>query len=175
MKKNTIYKALAALSFVFIFAIGATAFAGWGGGYHMRGDGNDGWGHGYHKGPGYHQGYGPHMGSGYGRGNMTEEEFQKFQNKRQEFFDSTRSLREQIYNKRSNLRNEMAKENPDREKLAGLQNELNQLEGQFEQKRLDHMLEMRKINPNAGQGYYGRGPGRGFHRGGGYGPGSCWR
>ena len=66
------------------------------------------------------------------------------------------------------------KETPDAKKAARLQTEISKLESQLDQKRVDHMIKMRKLNPNAGSG-------RGFMGGGqkGYGPryggGYCWR
>ncbi|MBU0988553.1 MAG: hypothetical protein KKH68_14980 [Proteobacteria bacterium] len=54
---------------------------------------------------------------------------------------------------------------------SSLQNDISKLQAQLDQKRIDHMVEMRKINPNAGRGFMGRG-------GMGYGNGQgryCWR
>ena len=63
---------------------------------------------------------------------------------------------------RQALRSELAQENPDPQKAAAIQKEISGLEAQFDQKRLEHRLEMRKISPNAGGGWM-MGGGRGHH------------
>ena len=89
---------------------------------------------------------------------------------RQAFFEETRNLRENLYQKELELRSELAKENPDAQKAAGLQAEISDLNAQLDQKRIDHRIKMKKENPEffADRGYRrgGRGMGRGF-----YGPG----
>ena len=164
------------LAIVAMVGVGATAFAGWG----------RGWGHG----PGYH--HGGWGGSGYGpgamMGNLSDEEIKALEEERQAFFKDTEKIRQELYSKELELRSEMGKENPDAAKAASLQTEISKLEAQLDQKRVDHMIKMRKLNPNAGRGYMmGRG-GKGYGRGGmGYGPGGggmgygpgygggCWR
>ena len=162
MKKLNVRNWVAVLTAVTLMGIGATAFAGWGRGYgrHM------GWGG------------GPADGPGCGRGdmdeNLTDEQIKAIEGERQAFFNATESLRETIYAKELELRAELAKENPDAQKAAGIQKEISRIESDLDQKRVDHMINMRKIAPDAGRGYaggYGRGPGRGY--GMGYGPGDC--
>lgn len=147
---------------------GPWGYDGYGG--HMRGYG------GHMMGPGYHMmddyGYGPHMrgyGPGYGR-NLSEEDAAKLEQAREKFFNETQNLREQLNEKELALRNELNKQNPDKGKLTQLQKELSNLQSQFDQKRIEHRLEVRNILPEGavGRGGYGRGYGRGF--GGGY----CW-
>ena len=89
---------------------------------------------------------------------------------REKFFNETKELRGQIGEKRLALRNEMVKDEPDAGKVADLQKDLSKLQAQFDQKRVRHQLEMRKLMPEDARGRgYGRGPGYG--RGGGY----CWQ
>lgn len=154
MKKNLIVGILMVASLLFIIGYGANAFAGWG-----RGGGPGGcWG-------GGHTGVAP-----------TAEQYRQIDAQRQAFFVATSDLRQQIYEKDLALRSELAKDSPDAATAGKLQKELSQLEGDFEQKRLAHMIEMRKLNPNAGQGYASRGnrgTGSGGCRGGGGGS-RCW-
>lgn len=117
-------------------------------------------------GRGYGGGGGPCWGGqgGMGMAGLSDEDRQKLDAQRAAFFQATQGLRQDIYRKDLELRSELAKETPDATAAAGLQQELSGLEAQLEQKRLEHMLEMRKINPNAGRGWMmggGRGPGAG--------------
>ncbi len=112
-------------------------------------------------------------GPGYGY-NLSDEEIKALEKERQAFFNATESIRQDLYAKDLELKSELAKETPDAKKAARLQKELSKLESQLDQKRVDHMIKMRKLNPNTGRG-------RGFMGGGqkGYGPryggGNCWR
>lgn len=121
-------------------------------------------------------------GQGGGMAQLSDEERQKLDELRQAHFQATEGLRREIYQKELALRSELAQENPDPQKAAAIQKEISGLEAQFDQKRLEHMLEMRKINPNAGGGWM-MGGGRGHHGrgmeggpGGGRGYGArCWQ
>ncbi len=123
-------------------------------------------------------GFGPGMGKGFrGRGfapELSEEEWKKLDEQRNTFFEATDDLRQKSYSKRLELESELAKKNPDTGKAAGLQKELSNLKAQIDQKRIDHLIKVRKINPNAGRGFAGRG-GRGFMRSGPAFGGPCWR
>ena len=55
-------------------------------------------------------------------------------------------------------------DDPDVKKAQELQKEISNLEATIDQKRIDHMIKMKKINPHAGRGY---GSGRGRGSGGG--------
>jgi zinc resistance-associated protein len=172
---------LTVVALVATLAFAASASADWG----------SGWGHmGYgphHRGMmGYRGDYGP-PGGHYGpsRGdypgdNLSREQIDKMEAQRESFLKETEPLRQGLYEKEMALRSELAKETPDVEKARQLQREISDLRGEFEQARLAHQVEMRKIAPDAGRGYAGRGRGP---RGGGYGhgygyghgPGACWR
>jgi zinc resistance-associated protein len=145
MKRRLILGTVLTAAMVFMLGYGPDVFAGWG-----RGGGPGGCG----------------GGSGfYGRPALSPDAYKALDAQRQAFFAATSDLRQQIYAKDLALRTELAKESPDAEAAAKLQQELSSLEGDLEQKRLAHMIEMRKLNPNAGQGYASRG-----NRG----PGGCW-
>lgn len=147
-----------------ILGIGAYAFADWGG-YGMGG-----WGH--HHG-GYHMGWG---GPGYGdKSDLSEEDYEKLDDQMQTFYKETESIRQKIYEKELALRSELAKENPDAKKATDLQKELSGLESEFNQKRIDHMLALRKNNPNFNRGFMGRDGMMDYGPGGmmGSGPGGC--
>jgi len=122
----------------------------------------DGWSH---KGQGYHHrgGHGPRYSD-----QLSEEEVKQLEQAREKFFNETKELRDDIFDKKRELRDELAKDEPDAAKASKLQKEISGLQGQFDQKRINHMLKMKKLNPNIGRGY-----GRGHMHGGpmmGYGP-----
>ncbi len=149
MKRKYINKFVLILSMVSILGSGSYAFAQWGMGYGHHGDRPQ---HGYAR---HHHEYG---GQGYGYwGNLSEEEIKQLEEERNAFFEATQELRQQIYQKRLELRSELAKKDADAEKAAGLQKEISGLKGQMGQKRLDHILKMKKINPDVGRGLMGRG------------------
>lgn len=150
-----------------ILIAGATAtFAhgGWGG---------DGYGHGRHMdgsmmGP-CCQGrmMGPGQGRGFHRGyaNLSDEDRAKIDAAREKFFDETRSLRRDIDDQAYALRKEMNSDNPDSGKVAQLQKQLSKLKAEFDQKMVQHRLEMRKLWPEKFRGH-GWGCGYGYR---------CWQ
>jgi hypothetical protein len=150
------------------FAVNVFAY---GGGMTGRCDGRG------YKGQGHHHrgGFGPRYCD-----QLSEKEVTQLEQAREKFFNSTRGLRDNIFDKKRELRDELAKDEPDAAKASKLQKEISGLQGQFDQKRIDHMLELKKLNPNIGRGY-GRGYGRGHIHDGpmmGYGPrgdGHCRR
>jgi hypothetical protein len=119
---------------------------------------------------------------------LSDEEIAKLNEQRQAFFEATSELRENLIQKRLELRAELAKKDPDAKKAVVLQKEISEIEGQLDQKRVEHRIKMKKENPEyfSGRGYgfgsegMGRGMGRGFY-GRGMGPGSggrggaCWQ
>ena len=102
------------------------------------------------------------------RGNLSDDDVAALEKEREAFFKATENLRQDIYAKRLALRSELAKKDPDVKNAQDLQKAISDLEAKIDQERVDHMIKMKKINPNAGRGY---GSGRGHGRGGGY----CWR
>ena len=154
MKIKNLSKTLIVLTLVAIMGVGATAFADKGKGkgkamYAQSGQyGGEGSGYGRH-----HRGYG---NPGF-MGNLSEEEITKLNEERSAFFKATQDLRQNIYQKRLELNSELAKKNPDPKKAGVLQKELSGLQGQLDQKRIEHRIRMNKINPGLGQ------MGRSFH------------
>ncbi|MEA3231472.1 MAG: periplasmic heavy metal sensor [Thermodesulfobacteriota bacterium] len=109
-------------------------------------------------------------GQGYGN-QLNKEEYKQFEQKREAFFKETQDLRANLFEKERDLQNELAKDEPDAAKASGLQKEISDLQSQFDQKRINHMVEMRKLNPNAGRGFMSQGPRMGYGKGGGH----CWQ
>jgi len=125
-----------------VVALSVTAYAGRGMGYGPGGgecQGVKGGGHG--------------PGSGNMMGNITGDDAKKLNDARDEFFKATEDLRQDIYAKEMELNSEIAKKNIDTEKASKLQKEISELESKFDQKRLDHMIKMKKINPNLARGF----------------------
>ena len=101
-------------------------------------------------------------------GDLSDDEIAAMEKERNSFIEATENLRQDIYRNDLELRSELAKENPDIKKAGKIQKEISDLEAKIEQKRIEHMIKMKKINPNMGKGY-------GSGRGRGYGGGPCWR
>jgi hypothetical protein len=102
---NKFSKAIIVLAIIGIVGYAATSFAGWG-----RGGGNC-----YGQGSGWAQrGSGP---AGY-QGNLSDDQIDKLNNERQAFFEGTRELRENLYQKELELRSELAKKDPDAKKAV---------------------------------------------------------
>ena len=152
---NKLSKAIILVAIVGIVGFAATSFAGWGrgGGGYCRGQG----------GGGGQRWSGP---AGY-QNNLSDEEIDKLNQQRQTFFEDTREIRENLYQKELELRSEMAKKDPDAKKAVSLQKEISDLESQLNQKRVEQRIKMQKENPEifAGRGY---GQGRGYGKGRGY-------
>lgn len=147
---------------------GIYASADWGSGYGPH--------RGMHQGQGWHhRGYGGPGSGAYD--NLSEDEIKKLDAERKTFFEATKDLRRKVYQKRLELASELAKENPDAATAAALQKEISDFKAQMAQKHLEHLLRVRKINPDFARGFLGgghMGPGM-MHRGmmgkGGYGAG----
>ena len=115
-------------------------------------------GYGY-RGQMQHGGYGA---SGPGAfNNLSKEDIKKLDDERKAFFEDTRDLRREVYQKRLELAAEMAKQNPDAARAAAIQKEISDTKAQLAQKHLDHLFRVRKINPDLGMGFGGGGS-RGF-------------
>jgi Spy/CpxP family protein refolding chaperone len=120
-------------------------------------------------------GYGGHHRGYHGQGafeNMSVEDYKQFEQKRIAFAMETQDIRANLFSKERALRIELAKDDPDVSKATQLQKELSDLQAQFDQKRLIHVIEMRKISPKLGRGFMHGGPmmGYGSHKGG-----RCWQ
>jgi len=138
---------LVILAIAAVVALSVTAYAG---------RGMIGYGPGGGECPGV-RGGGYGAGSGHMMGNLSEDEAKKINDQREEFFKATEELRQDIYAKELELNSELAKKNIDAGKAANLQKEISELESKFDQKRLDHMIKMKKLNPNLARGFGMRG------------------
>lgn len=174
-------KILVVLTVFTVMGFGGYAFAGGGMMYDRHHAGWDRPGSEWQDG-----GYGCPGYGGYMMGNLSDEDIQKMDEQREAFFKSTEDLRQNIYQKSLALESEFAKKNPDAKNAANLQKEISDLRAQIDQKRVAHMIEMKKINPGLGSGYMGPGMmgygyGRGYRGNGpmmGYGSSSghpCWQ
>lgn len=89
--------------------------------------------------------------SGRGSRNMrnhSDDELNKMNGERDAFFKSTEKLRQDIYVKELELNSELAKNESDVKKALKLQKEISDLESIFDQKRIEYMINMKKINPD---------------------------
>jgi len=153
-------KGIMVLTVVAIFGIATLALAGWGPGYgYMMGPG--GWGPGWYHSGGYGYGQGVYYG------NLSAEDMTRLDQQRSEYFKATENLRQQLYEKELALRSELAMENPDTGKAAGLEREISKLQGEIDQKRQDYDTQAGNTGPNYNSGYGGYGPMMGYGPGGG--------
>ncbi|MGD9310956.1 MAG: periplasmic heavy metal sensor [Desulfosarcina sp.] len=167
MRPKTFRNGLAALIAVALMATGTTTMAGNARGYAQKDRGHGGCGD-----CGRYQGRGDCPG-GRGWADITPEQREQMDAERQAYVEATRRDRQDLYAKQMALRAEIAKSEPDPAKAAALQKAVSDLEADLDQKRLQHILAMRKINPDAGRGFFMHGS-RGMGRQKAHGSG-CWR
>jgi uncharacterized protein Yka (UPF0111/DUF47 family) len=82
--------------------------------------------------------------------NLSQDVVRKMNKERDSFFKSTEKLRLDIYIKERELNNELAKTESDVKKVLKLQKEISDFESKFDQKRIEYMINMKKINPDLG-------------------------
>jgi Spy/CpxP family protein refolding chaperone len=119
------------------------------------------------------------MGPGKGGGcaalkNLSAEDQAKVKAEQDAFLKDTQTLRDQIKQKHDDLKAEMVKTDTDEQKAFAIQKEITDLMTQMAQKRLQHQLNLKKINPalgSCGEFMGGRGPGMGPGAGMGQGKG----
>ncbi len=167
MKRNI--KGIMVAAVLAIFGFSTLAFADWGNNGHMGMGGGGGWGH--------------MGGQGYGQsnGNLTSDQQNQINQLRDELYRETENLRQTLDTKGLELRDEMAKENPDKTKLSTLQADISNARSELDQKSLSFEVKARKAVPdyNRASGGYGhmmgRGNGSGYGNmmGSGYGTGNC--
>jgi len=155
MKFTNSGKILLIVTITALLGIGTYAFAG----------------RGAHQGAGRHQGWSGNAGC---QANLSDVDLNRLNRERQEFFEQTRSLRGNLYQKQLELRSELAKQDPDSAKASALQKDISDLRSQLDQKRVEHRIRMQKENPGffANRGY---GPGGGRQMDPGMGRGSRGR
>jgi Spy/CpxP family protein refolding chaperone len=89
---------------------------------------------------------------------LTDDQIKKMKTEQSEFQTAIQGIRQQLNEKKQGLQTELAKQAPDAAKCKALQKEVSDLQAQIDQKRVTHILEMKKIDPNFTDG---RGMGRG--------------
>jgi Spy/CpxP family protein refolding chaperone len=103
--------------------------------------------------------------------NLTDDQIKKMESERTAFLLATKDIRQQIHDKRQALQAELAKQTPDALTCATIQKEISDIQSQFDQKRLTHILEMKKVDPNFTDGKgMGRSMGHGMGSPSGGGP-----
>ncbi len=167
-------KTIVAILVVTIFITAGWALAqGWGRGRDMA------------FGPCPRMNFGPISGTSYLAGdlNLTQEQMQKVQALREAHWQEVAPLQNELRSKQLELRSLWMQPNPEQEKIAARQKEVNALREKIQEKATKHRLEMRQIlTPDqqakletsyggfaAGPGF-GRKGGFGSKRGQGYGP-----
>lgn len=135
MKKHLFSRIVVVGAVVVLMGFGVNAFAGMG-----KGAGNP--------------------GKGTASANLTDDQIKQMETKRNAFQTVTQALRQQLKENKQTLNTELAKQTPDVAKTEALQMEISDLQAQFDQKRLTHILDMKKIDPNFVAGR-GMGPGMG--------------
>ena len=171
MKKILNSKMVIVVALFSILALGSTAFADWGSGSGRMGKGMGYRGEQAGDCPGY--GYGKGNRRGWGAGNLTEEQIKQLDEERKAFFETTNDARRGIYQKRLELKSELAKKITDVKKASAIQKELSDLQAGLAQKRLELRIRMKEINPD----FIGMGPGsrdKGKRGRGGFSGGHCW-
>ena len=140
-------KLIIGLTIAAAIGIGTYAFGHMGGGYgyHDR----------MHGGPGMHQVYYGEPGHVY-RADLKDEDIKALDEERSAFLRATDSIRQNVYSKELELRSELYKEDPDVSKAGALQKEISELESELDKKRINHMIKMRKLNPNVSGEFMGR-------------------
>lgn len=119
-------------------------------------------------------------GMGHGKGGgcavlktLSAEDQAKVKAEQDAFLKDTQTLRDQIKQKHEDMKAEMVKTDTDEQKAFAIQKEITDLMAQMAQKRLQHHLNLKKINPALGAcgGEFMGGPGGGMGYGKGPGQG----
>jgi len=166
MTKKTMRNGVAALITVALVAVGANAMAGQGMGSGRDGHGCKGRGQMMSPGDG---------GCGQRWADLTAQQRERLEAERQAFADATKQSRQDLYAKRLALKAELAKRDADITAAKNLQTDISNIQANLDQQRLEHIVAMRKIDPDAGRGFLGECGGRGCRghgRQGGMGVGS---
>jgi Spy/CpxP family protein refolding chaperone len=95
------------------------------------------------------------MGMAPGHEALSEEQNKKLEAERTTFHNATRDLRQELKSKRFALRSELAKKEPDAKTAKALQKDISALDTELGQKRIEHLLVMKKIAPYCDMGQMG--------------------
>jgi Spy/CpxP family protein refolding chaperone len=120
--------------------------------------------------PGFAGGFGP-WGSASG---LTSEQSAKLQAIREEALKEVAPLRDELFQRITDLRGLMASQSPDEAKISALQNEIHALQGELQEKGAKFRLEAQNVVPELQDRFGASGPGPGFRPGFGFGPGRPW-
>jgi hypothetical protein len=82
--------------------------------------------------------------------NLSEEQIKAIKEQQKTFFDATKDLRQGLYEKEAELMSILDKKAPDAEKAKAVQKDISDLKSQLHQKKIDHYVKMKKINPYCG-------------------------
>jgi hypothetical protein len=80
---------------------------------------------------------------------LKNETFKKLNDEQEAFIKATQDLRQTIYEKELYLKSELAKKAPDTATALGYQRNISEASGAFEQKMIEHLIRMKKINSDA--------------------------
>jgi Spy/CpxP family protein refolding chaperone len=159
MKMKRLFIILGGLVLVAVLAMPLLAQGpGWGVGSHMRvyqgSDRGSCWG----------------LEKGYGE--LTTEQRSQLEELDKKFYRETTALRNEIWEKSSELNTLLISPDPDPEKIKALHRALSDLRAEMDEKHLTYELEVRKLLPELrSSGRYSMGDG---HHRRGYGSGRCW-
>jgi Spy/CpxP family protein refolding chaperone len=120
--------------------------------------------------PGFAGGFGP-WGSASG---LTSEQSAKLQAIREEALKEIAPLRDELFQKITDLRGLVTNRTPDEAKVSALQNEIQALQGELQEKGTKFRLEAQKVVPEPQDRFGASGPGPGFGPRSGFGPGRPW-
>ncbi|WP_321494845.1 hypothetical protein [uncultured Desulfobacter sp.] len=70
----------------------------------------------------------------------------KLNNEQEAFIKATETLRQTIYEKELYLKAELVKQSPDTAVALGIQKSISEAKAKFEQKMIEHLIRMKKIN-----------------------------
>jgi len=105
---------------------------------------------------------------GYGRSwfgdNLTAEQQAELRELRQEYLDQTRQLREDAQTKMREMNTLLQSGSPDEKQVRQVQKELNTVRAKLADARVDHILKVKKVDPEAFAGRYGSFGWKGYGR-----------
>ena len=82
-------------------------------------------------------------------GQVSDATIKKLNAEQESFIRSTEALRQTIYEKELYLKAELVKKQPDIVTALGFQKEISEARGKFEQKMIEHLIQMKTINLEA--------------------------
>jgi len=80
---------------------------------------------------------------------LSDETIKKLNREQESFIKATENLRQTIYEKELYLKAELVKKSPDIAIALSLQKNISEAKGKFEQKMVEHIIRMKKINLEA--------------------------